>query len=83
MYRLTASEPLKNQGLVDLQLSCPDKDWLVARESESIDRINPPDWQPGRPTTARYLVDTSALCEAASSEPAPAVAAALQRNERL
>ena len=32
---------------------------------------------------ARYLVDTSALCEAAKSEPDPAMVASLQRNERL
>ena len=32
---------------------------------------------------ARYLMDTSALCEAARSEPDPAVVAWLRRNERL
>ena len=41
---LTAREPAKNQGLVDMLLSCPVKDWYVPVPSESSDRINPPDW---------------------------------------
>ena len=44
VYRLVASEPPKNRGLVDLLLSCPEKDWFVAVESETTDRIKPPDW---------------------------------------
>ena len=44
VYLLTAREPPKNQGLVDLLLSCPVKDWYVPLPSESSDRINPPDW---------------------------------------
>ena len=44
VYLLTVREPPKNQGLVDLLLSCPLKDWYVPLPSESSDRINPPDW---------------------------------------
>ena len=44
VYLLTVREPPKNQGLVDLLLSCPVKDWYVPLPSESSDRINPPDW---------------------------------------
>ena len=44
VYLLTAREPAKSQGLVDLLLSCPVKDWYVPVPSESSDRINPPDW---------------------------------------
>ena len=44
VYLLTAREPPKNQGLVDLLLSCPVKDWYVPLPSESSDCINPPDW---------------------------------------
>lgn len=44
VYLLTVREPPKNQGLVDLLLSCPAKDWYVPLPSESSDRINPPDW---------------------------------------
>ena len=44
VYVLTVGEPPKNQGLVDLLLSCPVKDWYVPLPSESSDRINPPDW---------------------------------------
>ena len=44
VYFLTVREPPKNQGLVDLLLSCPVKDWYVPLPSESSDRINPPDW---------------------------------------
>ena len=43
-YRLTASKPPKNRGLVDLLLACPEKDWFVPIHSESIDHITPPDW---------------------------------------
>ena len=44
VYQLTASEPPKNRGLVDLLLACPEKDWFVPIPSESTDRITPPDW---------------------------------------
>lgn len=44
VYLLTAREPPKNQGLVDLLLSCPVKDWFVAVPSDSTEHIVPPDW---------------------------------------
>ena len=44
VYCLTASEPPKNQGFVDLLLACPEKDWFAALDSESTDRIKPPNW---------------------------------------
>ncbi len=43
VYRLTATRPPKNQGLVDLLLACPEKDWFVALESEPISQIDAPD----------------------------------------
>ena len=43
VYQLTASEPPKNRGLVDLLLACPEKDWFVPIPSESTDWITPPD----------------------------------------
>ena len=44
VYCLTASEPPKNQGFVELLLACPEKDWFSAVDSESTDRIAPPEW---------------------------------------
>ena len=38
-YRLVVSEPPKNQGLVDVLLTCPVKDWFVPLESESTDTL--------------------------------------------
>ena len=44
VYLLTAREPPKNHGLVDLLLSCPVKDRYAPVPSESTERITPPDW---------------------------------------
>jgi AbrB family looped-hinge helix DNA binding protein len=38
-YRLVRSAPPPNQGVVDWLLSCPEKDWFVALESESTDHL--------------------------------------------
>ncbi len=43
VYLLTACEPPKNEGLVDLLIACPMKDWYVP-VSDVSDRITPPDW---------------------------------------
>ena len=44
VYRLRASEPPRNRGLVDLLLACPEKDWFSEIASGSTDRIVPPKW---------------------------------------
>ena len=44
VYCLTASNPPKSRGLVDLLLACPEKDWFLTITSESTDRIAPPEW---------------------------------------
>lgn len=44
VYRLRASEPPRNRGLVDLLLACPEKDWFSEIASDSTDRIIPPEW---------------------------------------
>ncbi len=41
-YRLTATTPPKNQGLVDTLLACPVKGWFVPIESESTDSLAAP-----------------------------------------
>lgn len=41
-YRLTATAPPKNQGLVDTLLSCPVKGWFAPIESESTDSLEGP-----------------------------------------
>jgi len=38
-YRLTRVSPAPNEGLVDWLLSCPDKDFFVAVDSESTDTL--------------------------------------------
>ena len=38
-YRLVRRTPQFNQGLVDWLLSCPEKDFFVAIESESTDAL--------------------------------------------
>ena len=38
-YRLTRSEPDRNEGLVDWLLACPDKGYFVPIESESTDTL--------------------------------------------
>jgi AbrB family looped-hinge helix DNA binding protein len=40
-YRLTLSEPPRNQGLVDWLLDCPEKGYFVPIESESTDTLGP------------------------------------------
>ena len=42
VYCLTASEPPKNQGFVDLLLACPEKDWFAGIDSEITDTIKTP-----------------------------------------
>ena len=41
-YRLLATDPPKNQGLVDTLLSCPVKDWFAPIDSESTDTLEAP-----------------------------------------
>lgn len=38
-YRLTRVSPAPNEGLVEWLLSCPDKDFFVAIDSESTDTL--------------------------------------------
>ncbi len=38
-YRLILASPPRNQGLLDWLLSCPEKDFFVAIESESTDTL--------------------------------------------
>jgi AbrB family looped-hinge helix DNA binding protein len=38
-YRLTRREPPRNEGLVELLLSCPEKGYFVAIDSESTDAL--------------------------------------------
>ena len=38
-YRLKRRSPMPNEGLVDLLLSCPAKDFFVPIESESTDTL--------------------------------------------
>jgi AbrB family looped-hinge helix DNA binding protein len=38
-YRLTRVSPAPNEGLVDWLLSCPDKDFFVAIDSESTETL--------------------------------------------
>jgi AbrB family looped-hinge helix DNA binding protein len=38
-YRLIRRQPRPNEGLVDWLLSCPEKDFFVAIESESTDTL--------------------------------------------
>ena len=38
-YRLRATEPPENCGLVNLLLACPERDWFVGLESEPIDQM--------------------------------------------
>lgn len=38
-YRLVRRDPRPNQGLVDWLLACPEKDFFVPIESESIDTL--------------------------------------------
>lgn len=38
-YRLIRRTPLRNPGLVDLLLRCPEKGYFVAIESESTDTL--------------------------------------------
>ena len=41
-YRLFRAEPPRNQGLVDILLACPEKDWFEPIQSESTRSIEPP-----------------------------------------
>ena len=41
-YRLVLEEPPKNQGLVDVLVACPEKDWFVPIPSEPTTSIEPP-----------------------------------------
>jgi AbrB family looped-hinge helix DNA binding protein len=42
-YRLKRKEPRRNEGLVDLLLACPAKDWFEpADRAQTIDDIDPP-----------------------------------------
>ena len=41
-YRLLATDPTKNQGLVDTLLSCPVKGWFAPIDSESTDTLEAP-----------------------------------------
>ncbi len=41
-YRLIATAPPKNHGLVDALLACPVKGWFVPIESESTDSLDGP-----------------------------------------
>jgi AbrB family looped-hinge helix DNA binding protein len=38
-YRLVRRQPPANEGLVDLLLACPEKDFFVPVESESTDTL--------------------------------------------
>ncbi len=38
-YRLVRRKPVANEGLVDLLLACPEKDFFVPIESESTDAL--------------------------------------------
>lgn len=38
-YRLVRRKKRPNEGLVDLLLACPEKDWFVPIESESTDTL--------------------------------------------
>jgi AbrB family looped-hinge helix DNA binding protein len=38
-YRLIRREPVRNEGLVDWLLACPDKGYFVPIESESTDTL--------------------------------------------
>ena len=53
-YRLTATTPSTNQGLVDTLLACPVKGWFTPIESESTDTLG------GTPGASPYARQTDA-----------------------
>ncbi len=59
-YRLFRAEPPRNQGLVDILLACPEKDWFEPIQSESPIH---------RAAVVTYLVDANVLSETTRRRP--------------